>query len=207
MMAVTGAARPAAPPAMPSATSRTAEIPASLWAKSTMTIRDPSRKMLSRPGERSVVGRKSARPCATCSIVAPSARAPAAAASAFATLCRASPPMVIGISRIATIARDRTSRRARPASHRGRDTRDRRRRGGGRPRAASPRSRRAQPGADAARDAATYRSSPLRTTQPSGFVIRQIVAFTSASSGSVWMPWRSRWSDETLVRTLASFDS
>ena len=47
----------------------------------------------------------------------------------------------------------------------------------------------------------------LSTTQPSGFVIRQTVDLTSASSGSVWMPWRSRWSDETLVRTLASFDS
>ena len=40
--------------------------------------------------------------------------------------------------------------------------------------------------------AATYGSSPLSTTQPSGFVIRQIVDLTSASSGSVWMPWRSR---------------
>ena len=31
--------------------------------------------------------------------------------------------------------------------------------------------------------------------------------FTSASSGSVWMPCRSMWSDETLVITQASFDS
>ena len=30
---------------------------------------------------------------------------------------------------------------------------------------------------------------------------------TSASSGSVWIPWRSRWSDVTFVITLASFDS
>ncbi len=50
--------------------------------------------------------------------------------------------------------------------------------------------------------AATSGSSALRTTQPSGLVIRQIVDLTSASSGSVWMPCRSRWSDETLVRTL-----
>ncbi len=55
--------------------------------------------------------------------------------------------------------------------------------------------------------AATSGSSALSTTQPSGRVIRQIVDLTSASSGSVWIPWRSRWSDETLVRTLASFDS
>ncbi len=55
--------------------------------------------------------------------------------------------------------------------------------------------------------AATYGSSALSTTQPSGFVTRQIVAFTSASSARVWIPWRSRWSDETLVNTLASFDS
>ena len=47
----------------------------------------------------------------------------------------------------------------------------------------------------------------VEDAHPSGFVIRAIVALTSASSGSVWMPWRSRWSDETLVSTLASFDS
>ena len=39
MMIVIGAVRPAAPPAIPSATSRTAAMPASLWAKSTMTMR------------------------------------------------------------------------------------------------------------------------------------------------------------------------
>ena len=42
---------------------------------------------------------------------------------------------------------------------------------------------------------------------PSGCVTRQTVALTSASSGSVWIPWRSRWSDDTFVNTLASFDS
>ena len=42
---------------------------------------------------------------------------------------------------------------------------------------------------------------------PSARVIRQIVDLTSASSGRVWMPCRSRWSEETLVSTLASFDS
>ena len=52
---------PAAPPAIPSATSRTASMPASLWAKSTMTMRAPTRKMLSRPGERSTDGRKSSQ--------------------------------------------------------------------------------------------------------------------------------------------------
>ena len=56
MMAVIGAARPAAPAAIPSATSRTAAMPASLWAKSTMTRREPSRNRFSRPGERSVDG-------------------------------------------------------------------------------------------------------------------------------------------------------
>jgi len=55
--------------------------------------------------------------------------------------------------------------------------------------------------------AATYGSSPLSTTQPSGRVMRQIVDLTSASSGRVWMPWRSRWSEDTFVSTLASFDS
>ena len=52
--------------------------------------------------------------------------------------------------------------------------------------------------------AATCGSSALSTTQPSGFVIRQIVALTAASSPSVWIPWRSRWSELTFVSTLAS---
>ena len=55
--------------------------------------------------------------------------------------------------------------------------------------------------------AATSGSSALSTTQPPGFVIRAITALTSASSGSVWMPWRSRWSALMLVSTLASLDS
>ena len=98
MIAVTGAARPAAPPAIAAATSRIASVPASLCAKSTMIVRRPSRNRLSRPGDRSADGRKSRRPSATCSRVAPSARAPPAAASAFAMLCRARPPRATGRS-------------------------------------------------------------------------------------------------------------
>jgi len=104
MIAVTGADRPAAPPATAWATSRIASVPASLWAKSTITVRRPSRNTLSRPGERSAEGRKSRSPSATCSIVAPIALAPAAAASALATLWRASPQSVTGTSATAMIA-------------------------------------------------------------------------------------------------------
>ena len=55
--------------------------------------------------------------------------------------------------------------------------------------------------------AATKGSSALSTTWPSVRVMRVMTALTSTSSGSVWMPCRSRWSELTLVRTLASFDS
>ena len=71
MIAVTGAARPAAPPAIPSATSRIALTPASLWAKSTITTRDPSRNRLSRPGDRSDEGWKSASPSRSWASVTP----------------------------------------------------------------------------------------------------------------------------------------
>ncbi len=54
---------------------------------------------------------------------------------------------------------------------------------------------------------ATSGSSALSTVAPSGRVMRQTVALTSASWGSVWMPCRSRWSEERLVNTLASLDS
>src|SRR6478672_290372 len=104
MIAVTGAARPAAPPAIPSATSRIALTPASLWAKSMITTRDPRRKRLRRPGERSDEGWKSARPSRSWASVTPSPRAAAAAARAFATLCRASPPRVIGLRSTASAA-------------------------------------------------------------------------------------------------------
>ena len=67
-----------------------------------MTSRAPSRNRLSRPGERSVDGRKSSSPSRTCSMVAPRPRAPPAAASALATLWPASPPMVIGTRAIST---------------------------------------------------------------------------------------------------------
>ena len=74
-------------------------MPASLWAKSTITTRRPRRYTLSRPGRlRRQSGRKSRRPRRTASIEAPRARAPAAAASALATLWRASPPSAIGTS-------------------------------------------------------------------------------------------------------------
>src|SRR5712691_10142219 len=49
---VVAAARPTAPAAIPSATSRIAAIPASLWAKSTMTTLAPRRNRLSRHGDR-----------------------------------------------------------------------------------------------------------------------------------------------------------
>ena len=104
MITVIGAARPAAPPAMPSATSSTAEMPASLWAKSTMTTFDPTRNRFNRPGDRSVSGRKSIRPSRTCAIDAPRPRAPPAAARALATLWRARPPIVIGIRRISAMS-------------------------------------------------------------------------------------------------------
>ena len=55
--------------------------------------------------------------------------------------------------------------------------------------------------------AATSGSSALSTAQPPGFVARATVDLTSASSGRVWIPWRSRWSEVTFVITLASFDS
>ena len=46
-------------------------MPASLWAKSTMTTRLPSRYRLSRPGERSASGAKCDSPSRTSAIVAP----------------------------------------------------------------------------------------------------------------------------------------
>ena len=208
MITVIGAVRPAPPAAIPSATSITAEIPASLWAKSTMTTREPSRNRLSRPGERSDDGAKSINPSRTCASAAPRPRAPPAAARAFATLCRASPPIVIGTRRTSTIDDARspsssTSSPSRTTYARPPEATWRRTTAGVgvavEKNATCPRTRRAI--------AATRGSSPLRTTQPSGLVTRQIVDLTSANSGSVWMPWRSRWSDETFVSTEASFDS
>ncbi len=105
MIAVTGAARPAAPPAIAAATSRIASVPASLWAKSMITVRWPRRNRFMRPGECSAEGRKSRRPSATWSIAIPTARAPPAAANAFARLCRASPPSATGTSAASTISR------------------------------------------------------------------------------------------------------
>ena len=208
MIAVTGAARPGTPPAIAAATSRMAPVPASLWAKSTMTVRRPSRNTFSRPGESSADGRKSRRPAVTCSRVAPSALAPPAAASALATLCLASPPRATGRSATSrstcvsapshSTSRPSSSTQALPPVRRWR------RRTGADPGS----SEKYATGAWTRRaTAATRGSSALRTTSPSGPVTRQTVALTSASSGRVWMPWRSRWSDETFVKTLASLDS
>ena len=104
MIAVTGAARPAAPPAIAAATSRIASVPASLCAKSTITVRWPRRNRFIRPGECSAEGRKSRSPSATWAIDMPSARAPPAAARAFARLWRASPPSATGTSAASTIS-------------------------------------------------------------------------------------------------------
>ena len=51
----------------------------------------------------------------------------------------------------------------------------------------------------------TRGSSALSTAQPSRFVMRTTVPLTSASSSSVSMPCRPRWSALTLVTTLTSF--
>ena len=88
----------------PAATSRIARVPASLWAKSTMIVRRPRVYRFMRPGDRSADGRKWRSPSATWAMVAPIARAPPAAASAFATLCHASPPRATGRSATSTIS-------------------------------------------------------------------------------------------------------
>ena len=55
------------------------------------------------------------------------------------------------------------------------------------------------------RMAQTRGSSAFRTAHPSRRVIRTTVPLTSASSSSVSMPCRPRWSALTLVTTLTSF--
>ena len=65
MIVVIGAVRPAAPAAIPSATSSTAPTPASLWAKSTMTTFAPEPEQVEPPGRAlGVLGAKSASPSA-----------------------------------------------------------------------------------------------------------------------------------------------
>ena len=185
-------------------------MPASLWAKSTMTTRapepeqvEPARRAL---GRRAEVEQAVARPA---SIDAPRPARAAGRRQGVGDVVPGQPadrdrdsgdlddlasPVAVGLDQ----------RRRRGRGRRGRRRARWRRTIGG-----------AVAGIDEERDlprtrratAATSGSSALRTTQPSGLVIRQIVALTSASSGRVWMPCRSRWSDETLVRTLASFDS
>ena len=104
LIAVIGAARPAAPAGDPLGDVEHGRDPGLVVGE--VDDDDPvarRRNRFRRPGETSAVGRKSASPSRTWSSVAPRPRAPPAAASAFATLWRARPPSVIGTRPTSTI--------------------------------------------------------------------------------------------------------
>ena len=104
MIAVIGAARPAPPAAIPSATSRTAEIAGLVVGEVDDDDPRPEPEQVEPSGR--AVGRGAEVDEAVGDLRDRRARGrvpPPAAASAFATLCRASPPIVIGIRAASTI--------------------------------------------------------------------------------------------------------